>query len=76
MKLEDAAILHRYNRMVRLGEAEPLTHRCGDTYTVGITGEELVLKCAPCGAVVHPGQGVVDRLKLITEDYFASDNKD
>ena len=70
MKIDNIHIIHNYNKMVRRGAATPLTHRCGDTYTVATTDDEVYLRCLACNEKLHIGLETEETIRKITEAYF------
>lgn len=63
-------ILHKYNRLVRRGMAEPLVcTRDGMEYTVRLNdGETPRLQCFGCGGTLTPGDKMYAGLQQIVEE--------
>lgn len=66
-------IFHRYNRLVRRGQAKPLTcPHCESVYTLRTTEDaEPVLQCLTCDSLVQPGLALYQNIKAVVKEFYA-----
>lgn len=65
----DFQIFHRYNKLVRRGVAKPLTHHCGQEYTIMNGSGEPVLRCWYCNTLTEPGKTLYDGIVAVVKEH-------
>lgn len=74
MDLEHIHTVHNYRRLARQGFVPPLTHSCGQEYTVRATETEVVFQCFGCDVIHQPGLADLKGMQARIEDYHAKRN--
>lgn len=68
----DFQTFHKYNRLVRRGDAQPLLcPTCGNEVVTRLGLLDTVrLWCYTCGASIVPGLDTCDRVRAIVEEFY------
>lgn len=66
----DIRYFHKYNKLVRRGLTKPLTHRCGEEYTLRATEDgDPVLQCLNCQSLIQPGLNIYDQIRAVVKEH-------
>lgn len=67
----DIGQFHRYNKLVRRGFVKPLTHSCGEVYTLRADAEgEPYLECFKCLVKVTPGLNLFEQVRTVVKEHL------
>lgn len=69
-ELDEWAILHRYNKVVRRGGATALECRCGAELIPKLIDNSMYFWCPSCDTRTAAGLALIRKLDRIAEDYF------
>jgi len=62
---------HLYNRLVRRGLTKPLTHSCGEEFTLTLGEDDRpALKCFMCGTTTYPGLNMYSDIRAVVKEHF------
>lgn len=71
MDLHGLPLVRRYQTLARRGFVPPLTHSCGNEYTVRVEDETVKFQCFACGTMTDPGLADTKAMEARIEDYKA-----
>ncbi len=71
MNIDRMALVHEYRRLARRGGVPPLTHECGEEYTVRVVGDQIRFQCFSCGSITDLGLADIKAMEAVIEDYKA-----
>ena len=71
LNVEQLPMVHEYQRIARQGFAQPLTHRCGEEYTVRVKDDLVKLQCFACGTLTDPALADIKAMEAKIADYKA-----
>ena len=64
-------VFHKYNRLVRRGQAPRLTHSCGKEFFLQLgKDDEPALYCAWCNIVSSPNLSVYREIEKTVQEHF------
>ena len=64
--------VHEYRRLARQGFVPPLTHTCGEEYTVRVlNNDNVVFQCFACGTYTDFGMAEEKAMSAAIDDYYA-----
>jgi hypothetical protein len=69
--IDNMAFVHEYKRLARQGFVPPLTHSCGEEYTVVARGDQIRFHCYHCDLEAELGMADIKAMGARIDDYYA-----